>query len=349
MHIINTVYGVAAGGRWQVLVDYSLWLRESGHTVTVIIDKKANEPVRALEESGCRVIRLANSGFYDPVATIRLWLVLRKLQPDAIISHGGRSTSLFRRAKSRNTPLIAVNHSNNVKRSLRADIFFNISDHIETLIRKRTSRGRHFRVFNCPRESYIHPPKALDTPVRFSFLGRLTTSKGVNVLLEALSLLKQRGIDFTCSIAGSGDLEAFQQLRDKLGLEKQVSFVGQISHPVGFLAESHIFCFPTLGEGFPISPIEAFAAGCTVIGTDDPGTAELLEHGKLGLVVPRGDVQAFADGLIELIEHPDQSLALAKKAQKRYLERYTPEKAKAHFLQVLEESIHQFECASGVE
>jgi glycosyltransferase involved in cell wall biosynthesis len=84
-----------------------------------------------------------------------------------------------------------------------------------------------------------------------------------------------------------------------------------------------------------------------VIGTDDPGTAELLEHGRLGLVVPRRDVQAFADALIQLIQNPEQCFELAQKAQQRYLERYTPEKAKARFLQALEESIHQFKCASG--
>jgi glycosyltransferase involved in cell wall biosynthesis len=178
-------------------------------------------------------------------------------------------------------------------------------------------------------------------------MGRLTSSKGIDILLNSLAELKQHNIDFTCFIAGSGDLDTFQQLRDALGLEKQVIFAGQITNPVEFLADSHIFCFPTLREGFPISPIEAFAAGCAVIGTDDPGTAELLEHGRLGLVVPRRDVQAFADALIQLIQNPEQCFELAQKAQQRYLERYTPEKAKARFLQALEESIHQFKCASG--
>ena len=109
-----------------------------------------------------------------------------------------------------------------------------------------------------------------------------------------------------------------------------------------FLAKQDIFCFPTLGEGFPISPIEAFAAGCAVIGTDDPGTAELLEHGRLGLVVSRRDVHAFADAITQLIQNPEQRIELAQKAQQRYQERYTPEKAKTCFLQPLEEGIKQF-------
>ncbi len=343
MHIINTVFGSARGGRWQVLVDYSRWLREAGHRVSVIIGNQADEPTAELEAMGCEIIRLRNSGFYDPVATFKLWRLLRQLSPDAIISHGGRSTCLFKRAKSGHIPLIAVNHSNNVKRSVGADIFFNISDHIEQLIRSRTSKGLHYRVINCPRELSTRSPHPSSNPVQLSFMGQLIPRKGVNILLQALAKLDAQQIHFRCSIAGSGEQRAeLEALRDQLSLEDKVSFAGQVSNPIEFLASADIFCFPTLGEGFPISPIEAFAAGCTVIGTDDPGTAELLEQGALGLVVPRGDVQAFADALAQLIQNPEQRLTLAQRAQQRYQERYTPEKAKACFLQSLQDSIAQF-------
>jgi len=346
MHIINTVYGVAAGGRWQVLVDYSLWLRENGHRVTIIIDRKAKEPVTELQEHGCRIIRLANSGFYDPVASMKLWLLLQKLKPDAILSHGGRSTSLFQRAKSKNIPLIAVNHSNNVKRSTGADIFFNISEHIEQLIKYRTSKGLHFRVINCPREASVFKPREAATPIRLSFMGRLTPPKGCDILLKALARIHDRGVDFHLSIAGAGEQRTeLEVLCDQLGLTDKVKFAGQVSNPIEFLANSDIFCFPTLGEGFPISPIEAFAAGCAVIGTDDPGTAELLEHGNLGVVALRGDIEAFEEALLGLIHTPQKRLELATRAQQRYLERYTPEKAKACFLQALDESIQRFASA----
>jgi glycosyltransferase involved in cell wall biosynthesis len=179
-------------------------------------------------------------------------------------------------------------------------------------------------------------------------MGQLIPRKGIDILLQALAELATQNILFDCTIAGTGEQKAeLETLCDELRLTANVRFVGQINNPIEFLADSDIFCFPTLGEGFPISPIEAFAAGCAVIGTDDPGTAELLEHGRLGLVVPRRDVQAFADALIQLIQNPEQCFELARKAQQRYLERYTPENAKARFLQALEESIHQFKYASG--
>lgn len=348
MHIINTVFGSARGGRWQVLVDYSRWLREAGHQVTVIIGSKADEPTEELEDMGCRILRLRNSGFYDPVATIKLWRLLRKFKPDAVISHGGRSTCLFRRAKSKRLPLIAVNHSNNVKRSIGADIYFNISHHIEELIRSQTSTGLHYRVINCPRELAIyHPRMSGESSAQLSYMGQLIPRKGVDVLLRALAKLKARGIPFHCSIAGSGEQKGeLEALCHQLELNDHTSFVGQVNNPVEFLANSDIFCFPTLGEGFPISPIEAFAAGCAVIGTDDPGTAELLEHGELGMVVPRGEAQAFAEALEQLTHHPGQRHTLAEKAQQRYLEQYTPERAKTRFLDALDDSIRQFERSS---
>ncbi|WP_181861290.1 glycosyltransferase [Marinobacter nauticus] len=345
MHIINTVFGDARGGRWQVLIDYSRWLREAGHKVTVIIGTKAKEPTSELELLGCHILRIRNSGFYDPGATIMLWLILRKLRPDAIISHGGRSTCLFRRAKPKGTPLIAVNHSNNVKRSIGADIYFNISDHIEQLIRGRTRQGLHFRVINCPRELTVHPPRP-DTrdATRLSSMGQLIPRKGIDVLLHSLSRLDTRGVPFTCAIAGTGpQKDELELLCKQLELQDKVQFVGHIRQPIEFLANSDIFCFPTKGEGFPISPIEAFAAGCAVVGTDDPGTAELLEHGNLGMVVPRGDIDGLEQALETLILNPEKRLELAKKAQHRYLQQYTPVKAKAGFLDALESAIHQFQ------
>ncbi|KXS54658.1 MAG: hypothetical protein AWU57_964 [Marinobacter sp. T13-3] len=348
MHIINTVFGSARGGRWQVLIDYCRWLREAGHRVSVVIGSKAEEPTTELKTTGCEIIRLNNSGFYDPIATIKLWRLLRQLQPDAIISHGGRSTTLFKRAKPRRIPLIAVNHSNNVKRSIGADIYFNISDHIEQLIRSRTSRGLHFRVINCPRELSISLPKTPSSSTHLCFMGQLIPRKGIDILLQALAELATKNIQFNCIIAGTGEQKTeLETLRDELSLTDKVRFVGQVNNPIEFLASSDIFCFPTLGEGFPISPIEAFAAGCAVIGTDDPGTAELLEHGRLGLVVPRRNAHAFADAIIQLIQNPEQRFELAQKAQQRYQERYTPEKAKTCFLQALEEGIAQFKQSSG--
>jgi len=175
-------------------------------------------------------------------------------------------------------------------------------------------------------------------------MGQLIPRKGIDILLQALAELATKNIQFNCTIAGTGEQKPdLETLRDELSLTDKVSFVGQVNNPIEFLAGSDIFCFPTLGEGFPISPIEAFAAGCAVVGTDDPGTAELLEHGRLGLVVPRRDVHAFADAIIQLIQNPEQRLMLAQKAQQRYQERYTPEKAKACFLEALEDSIKQFE------
>ena len=344
MHIVNTVFGSARGGRWQVLVDYSRWLKEAGHEVTVVIGTKADEPTAELQAMKCNIFRVRNSGFYDPIAVYKLWRTLRKLHPDAVISHGGRSTTLFRRAKPKHLPLIAVNHSNNVKRSVGADIYFNISDQIEHLIRSLTDQGLHYRVINCPRDTATKPPRLSHTPpVQLSYMGQLIRRKGVDVLLKALAQLKSRNLQFHCLIAGSGEQrEDLATLCHQLELDENVTFVGQVYKPVEFLAQSDIFCFPTLGEGFPISPIEAFAAGCAVIGTDDPGTAELLEHANLGLVVPRSSVEDFADALAQLIQNPAYRRTLAERAQRRYLEKYTPQRAKKRFLEALENSVYRY-------
>ena len=340
MHVINSVLGDARGGRWQVLVDYSSWLREEGHKVSIVIESKANEDTKDLEAMGCTILRLRNSGFYDPFGTLGAYRLLKKLDPEIVLAHDGRSSVVFKRASTlikTTVPIVAINHSNNVKRTLGADAFLNISDHIEQLVKSKSRSKIHYRVINCPRQINSVPPrKRANAITKLRYMGQLIDRKGVDVLLRALSILKQQQIQFELKIAGRGDQEQpLKQLTKQLGLEKDVTFIGHTSSPIDFLSSGDIFCFPSLGEGFPISPIEAFAAGCAVIGTDDPGTAELLERGDLGLIAPRGDAGAFAQALKKLMQNEPLRQVMAQKGYSTYLAKYTPANAKRVFIAAL--------------
>jgi glycosyltransferase involved in cell wall biosynthesis len=68
-------------------------------------------------------------------------------------------------------------------------------------------------------------------------------------------------------------------------------------------------------EGLPTALIEALACGCPVVSTDCPsGPAEILDKGRYGRLVPVGDHQALAEGIMEALDSPPSAVLLEERA-----------------------------------
>jgi len=140
---------------------------------------------------------------------------------------------------------------------------------------------------------------------------RLSPEKGHEILLQALALLKQRGISFTALIAGKdlnpdqSMLKKMKQVTVSLNLEESVFFTGQLDPIAGWMKTCDILAVPSIAEPFGRIVIEAWASGLPIVATRAGGPAELIEHGKTGLLVHPGDSRALADALQQLCEQPN--------------------------------------------
>ena len=136
------------------------------------------------------------------------------------------------------------------------------------------------------------------------FLGRISWKKGLDILIEALSLMKRRGCLFHLVIAGNDEENYTPSLekmmkekglsyvhadgKDEVTMESDVSFAGPVrgQAKVALLKSSHLFVLPSYSENFGISVVEAMAAGLPVIISDQVGIQrEVLTH-EAGCVVP---------------------------------------------------------------
>ncbi|MHB8078576.1 MAG: glycosyltransferase, partial [Candidatus Krumholzibacteriia bacterium] len=126
--------------------------------------------------------------------------------------------------------------------------------------------------------------------------GRLTEQKNFPGLLDAVLILRRRGVRLRVMIAGEGPLRAYLEQRvDELGIGDQVVLPGVVFDLPELMLGADLLVLPSLWEGLPLVLLEAMACGLPVVATRIAGVAGVVEDGVSGLLVEPGDAAALAD------------------------------------------------------
>ena len=135
------------------------------------------------------------------------------------------------------------------------------------------------------------------------FLGRLVSDKGVDLLISAISFLKEKNLFPTLSIIGIGeDEQKLKKLTIDLDLEGQITFLGlkKGEELVNILNQHEIMVIPSIwSEPFGIVALEGIACGCVIVGSENGGLKEAI--GSCGVTFPNGDIRALTEILFNLI------------------------------------------------
>ncbi len=165
-----------------------------------------------------------------------------------------------------------------------------------------------------------------DAPV-IGTVAVLEERKGHRYLLEAAALLKRQGNRLTYRFAGEGSRrDELQGLVQKLGLQKEVSFLGFVSDVPRFLASIDLLVLPSLYEGLGVSVLEAMAAGRAVVASRVGGLPELVEDSVTGVLVPRKDSSALATAIAGLVSQRSLLKEMGKNAWERVEQNFTMER-----------------------
>lgn len=168
------------------------------------------------------------------------------------------------------------------------------------------------------------------------FVGRLVSDKGVDTLLDALALLGRRGRKARLTVVGDGpEAPALRRQAVALGIADQVDFVGRRAGPelVAVLNAHRVLVVPSVWEEpFGVVALEAMACGCVPLVTRSGGLPDAV--GACGVVVPRGDREALARGVEELIGDP-AAQGRYRAGAAAHLERHTRDRIARDYLQVI--------------
>ncbi|NJP30808.1 glycosyltransferase family 4 protein [Micromonospora thermarum] len=186
--------------------------------------------------------------------------------------------------------------------------------------------------------------------LRILSLSRLTHWKGVHVLLQALAVLRDRGLGGRVSVTVAGD-DLFEdagryvaELRTlAAGLGNDVTFVGHVDDVDHLLASHDVLVSGSLNaEPFGQVVVQGMSAGLVVIATEMGGPQEVIDSGTTGILVPPGDPDALARAIESVLLDPSLSETIGNAAVPAGL-RY----ADAPMAALLESSIHDLVDGSG--
>jgi D-inositol-3-phosphate glycosyltransferase len=150
------------------------------------------------------------------------------------------------------------------------------------------------------------------------FVGRIEPLKGIDTLLRAVALLADRGVlkehPICLAVLGgerggesdhlSPEMERLQALRESLGIDDIVTFLGRRDQDTlqYYYSAAKLVVVPSHYESFGLVALEAMACGVPVVASETGGLAFLVRDGETGFHVPADDAEALADRLLRLLQ-----------------------------------------------
>lgn len=189
-----------------------------------------------------------------------------------------------------------------VRRTLReyqiADTIYVSSQHsYQSFVDAGVSPNRIVRFHLTPAARYVNavPSRVRDGIFRVVYVGSLTVSKGIPLLLDAFERLPIRNARL--SLVGGWSTRGMRRY-----LERRVAYDSRVSitpgDPLPHLLSADVLVHPSWADGFAYGAAEALAVGLPVIVSEETGMKELITEGVTGYVVPTGDVDAIVDRLL---------------------------------------------------
>jgi glycosyltransferase involved in cell wall biosynthesis len=150
----------------------------------------------------------------------------------------------------------------------------------------------------------------INRPYTFALVGAIHPNKGQEVAIRALALLVNNFLrEIRLLIVGKGDIVPLKKLAHELGIQNQVEFWGHIDDPYKAYLASDAVLMCSKNEGMGRVTVEAMSVCRPVIGYDNAGTSEIIQHEYTGLL-HRGEHEALATCMRLFIENPEWAIKL---------------------------------------
>ena len=329
MKIFHIVSNKEWGGGEQYVYDLSQHQQKDGIDVTIFC-KPGETIILKYQEAGMKVVPLALGGALDLKSAWQMAKVIRSQESGdrSLILHAHNFkdafTACYARCLSRQKQVRVVMCRHLTRKGKNGLLYRWLYRHLDRLIfdselSKTVFLSTHPTI-DAAKLGVIHTsivvPEGFTTvdirtkhhlpaeDVIGMFHGRLDPEKGLDTLLEAVALLKDKPFRLVLVGRGSEDYTAhLKQVVQEKGIAEKVVFTGFVHPVLPYVAAADFgILVSTVQEGCPLSPQEYMSQGHPVVVTNNGGQREYVVHEQNGLLVPPGDVQALAEAMARLVD-----------------------------------------------
>jgi len=155
-------------------------------------------------------------------------------------------------------------------------------------------------------------------------IAEFTKGKNLSSLIEVFSRVLHHNFNPKLLIVGDGILfKEISDMSESKELGGKIILPGRRSDIPGLLYMSNLFAFTSIREGLPKSVMEAMAMEKPVVAYNIRGVRDLVEDGINGFLIPFGDVEAFAEKIIYLMDNPQVAREMGKRGREKILKEFS--------------------------
>ncbi len=339
----NTNIAWGGGERWHFDMAKSLY--DKNYNISIVSHPKGSLNKLVENESFTQYsIKLHNLSFLNPFKILRIFLLLKKINPDILILNlprdakaaglaakfAGIKNIIYRRGSAipiKNKPINRF-----IFKKLITGIIANSEETKRTIVKHNPNLfdiEKICVIYNgIDISSFENLPKKENTEkLVIGNLGRMVEQKGQYYLIELAENLKEREIDFKILIGGDGHLEEkLKSMAKEKQVEKFIEFKGFIKETPGFMNELDVFVLPSLWEGFGYVLTEAMATKLPVIAFNVSSNPELIKNNENGFLVETGNIPELTNTILSLYNDKKLQAKLGENGYQKVKEKFTKEK-----------------------
>ena len=340
--VMHLIWSLDLGGAEQVVMNLVSGLdRHFFEPVVCCLNDKGRYAFQ-VEQEGIRVIAMQKQPKFDPLLIPRLVRLIKREKIDLVHTHlftsnlWGRIAALLA-----GVPVISTEHGMDVWRKrfhwtldtwlarINRRVIF-VSEGVKRFYSDRNPsiNGKGRVLYNGIDVARFKKPKGTGlllknwgiqgSPRVIGTVGRLVPEKSQVDFIEAIQVLREEGEEVIGLLIGEGELEANLRKRVReASLENQMIFAGFRKDIADLYSVMDVFVICSTREGFPVTVLEAMAAGVPIVATQVGGILESIRDNEEGLLVPPGDSMALAQAIARILKDPGLRERLVQNAKAR--------------------------------